>query len=680
MGLSLFSKGKSEAVFFLALILISFLSPGIALPECSGGIRQYMEMSIEELMQIDVESVYTASRYTQNVLEAPSSVTVVTAEEIKRYGYRNLAEVLQSVRGMYISYDRNYHYLGIRGFSRPGDYNSRVLLMIDGHRINDGVFNTSPIGTEFPVNIDLIKKIEIIRGPSSSLYGTNAFFGVINVITSEGAEKEGLQASGEIGSNEYNQERLSYGGSYGGNLALLFSGSYYSSDGRDKLYFSEFDSVITNDGYADDIDHDWAKRLFFKVRYGELDLHAIYSYRKKNVPTATFETVFNDPRYNTVDEYYLFGLKYRHRFAPGTDLSFRINFNIYNNYADYPYDYSEKGDLSEIVINRDVAESEWIGAEVDLTREISETNKLSLGGEFRDDMRQYQKNYDIKTYFDDSRDESSWAFYIQDEMLLGSNVLINAGVRYDDYGKGHDTINPRIALIWSPSRGTSLKLVYGTAFRKPNVYEMYYADEEMTQKGNPDLQAEKIGTYEMVFEQKLNDKLRGHISLYHYRVKNLILLETDPSDGLLVYRNGGEAKAKGLELELDYRNDQGVSGRIFYTYQDATDVQTGERLTNSPLHVGGLLLSYPLVKRRLFLSTELRYAARRKTLSGNWTGDSTLVNMTVYGKRLVKNLDLSFSVYNVLNQKYSHPASSEHIQDSIGQDGRSFRLKITYTF
>lgn len=680
MSLSLFRKKRSEAVFFLALILISFLSPGTALSEGSGDIRQYMEMSIEELMQIDVESVYTASRYIQNVSEAPSSVTVVTAEEIKRYGYRNLAEVLQSVKGMYVSYDRNYHYLGIRGFSRPGDYNSRVLLMIDGHRINDGVFNTSPIGTEFPVNIDLIRKIEVIRGPSSSLYGTNAFFGVINVITSDGAEKEGLQASGEIGSNGYNQERLSYGGQYGGNLALLFSGSYYSGDGRDKLYFSEFDRGVTNGGLADDIDHDWAKRLFFKVRYGELALQAIYSYRKKNVPTATFGTVFNNPNYNTVDEYYLFGLKYRHRLSRGTDLSLRINFNIYNNYADYPYDYSDKGDLTDIVINRDIAESEWIGAELDLTREINETNKLSMGGEFRDDIRQYQKNYDFKTYFDDSRSSSSWAFYLQDEIFLRRDILINAGVRYDDYGKGNDTINPRIALIWSPTETTSLKLVYGTAFRKPNVYEMYYADEEMTQKGNPDLQAEKIGTYEMVFEQKLNDNLRGHVSLYHYRVKNLIVLETDPSDGLLVYRNSGEAKAKGLEFELDYRNDQGVSGRIFYTYQDATDVQTGERLTNSPLHVGGLLLSSPLLKKRLFLSTELIYTSRRKTLSGNWTGDSTLVNMTVYGKGLLKNLDISFSVYNLLNQRYSHPASSEHLQDSIVQDGRSFRLKATYTF
>ncbi len=680
MDLPLLNKWRSMAVFSLSLLLTAFISPKKALPECDKGIKQYMDMSIEELMEIEVDSVYTASRYKQKVSEAPSSVTVITGEEIRRFGYRNLAEVLQSVRGLYISYDRNYHYLGFRGFSRPGDYNSRVLLMIDGHRINDGVFNTSPIGTEFPLNIDMIKKIEIIRGPSSSLYGTNAFFGVINVITREGSENGGVQASGEIGSKATNQERLSYGERYGEKMALLLSASYYYSKGREKIYFKEFDGSQTNSGFADDIDHDWAKRFFFKMRYGELDLHAIYSYRKKNVPTATFGTVFNDPRYNTVDEYYLFGMKYRHKLDPGTDLSFRINFNIYNNYADYPYDYSDFGDLSEIVINRDIAESEWIGAEIGLTRVINENNRLSFGGEFRDDIRQYQKNYDIRTYFEDSESEKSWAFYLQDEIFIRRDILVNAGIRYDNYGNGRDTLNPRIALIWAPFTDSSLKIVYGTAFRKPNVYEMYYEDEELTQKSNRDLEAEKIRTYELIYEQKINNNLKGYISLYHYRVKNLIVLETDPDGGLLVYRNSGAARADGIELELDYRTDRGVFGKIFYTYQDATDDQTGERLSNSPVHVGVISLSYPLVKKRVFLSTELIYTGRRKTLFGNWTGESTLVNMTLYGKRLIKNLDLSFSIYNLLNQRYSHPASSEHLQDSIEQDGRSFRLKLTYNF
>ena len=113
-------------------------------------------------------------------------MTIVTAGEIKRYGYRTLADILRSVRGFFVTYDRNYDYVGVRGFGRPGDYNSRVLLLVDGHRINDNVYDTASIGTEFPVDVDLIDRMEIIPGPSSSLYGNNAFFGVINIITRKG--------------------------------------------------------------------------------------------------------------------------------------------------------------------------------------------------------------------------------------------------------------------------------------------------------------------------------------------------------------------------------------------------------------------------------------------------------------------------------------------------------------
>ena len=140
--------------------------------------------------------MYGASAYLQKVTEAPSSVTIVTAEQIRRYGFRTLADVLRSVRGFYVTYDRNYSYVGVRGFSRPGDYNARVLLLIDGHRLNDNVFGSALIGSEFPLDIALIERLEIIRGPSSSLYGTSAFFAVINVITRDTQQVRGTEIAG----------------------------------------------------------------------------------------------------------------------------------------------------------------------------------------------------------------------------------------------------------------------------------------------------------------------------------------------------------------------------------------------------------------------------------------------------------------------------------------------------
>ena len=137
--------------------------------------------------------VYSASKSVQSVSDAPASVTVVTADEIQKYGYRTLADILRDVRGFYVTYDRDYSYVGVRGFGRLGDWNSHILLLVDGHRINDNVLGQAMIGTEFPVDVDLIERVEIVRGPSSSLYGAEAFLAVINVITRKAPGLKGLE-------------------------------------------------------------------------------------------------------------------------------------------------------------------------------------------------------------------------------------------------------------------------------------------------------------------------------------------------------------------------------------------------------------------------------------------------------------------------------------------------------
>src|SRR5216117_1051022 len=145
------------------------------------------DLSIEQLGNIEVPVVEGASKYKQKTTEAPSSVTIITSDEIKKYGHRTLADILQTVPGMYVTYDRNYSFLGVRGFNR-GDYNSRVLLLVDGHRVNNSLSDGAFIGTEFILDVDLIDRVEIIRGPGASLYGNNAFFGVVNVITRKGRD------------------------------------------------------------------------------------------------------------------------------------------------------------------------------------------------------------------------------------------------------------------------------------------------------------------------------------------------------------------------------------------------------------------------------------------------------------------------------------------------------------
>jgi iron complex outermembrane receptor protein len=150
----------------------------------------------EEILFLEIPSVFTASKYEQKVTAAPSAVSIVTASEIRKYGYRNLADILRSVRGFSTTYDHQSEYLGVRGFGRPGDFNTRILLLIDGHRTNDNIFDAASIGNDFPLDIDLVDRIEVVRGPGSSLYGSNAFFAVIAVSTRRGRDVQGLGVSG----------------------------------------------------------------------------------------------------------------------------------------------------------------------------------------------------------------------------------------------------------------------------------------------------------------------------------------------------------------------------------------------------------------------------------------------------------------------------------------------------
>ena len=140
-----------------------------------------------------VPSVFAASKYDQPLTEAPADVSIVTRAEILRYGWRTLADVLRGVRGFLVTNDRNYAYAGVRGFARTGDYNGRILLTVDGHRVNDTIYDQALLGTEGPVDLDLVERVEIVRGAGSSVYGSNAFFGVINLITRRGRDVGGVE-------------------------------------------------------------------------------------------------------------------------------------------------------------------------------------------------------------------------------------------------------------------------------------------------------------------------------------------------------------------------------------------------------------------------------------------------------------------------------------------------------
>jgi iron complex outermembrane receptor protein len=233
--------------------------------------------------------------------------------------------------------------------------------------------------------------------------------------------------------------------------------------------------------------------------------------------------------------------------------------------------------------------------------------------------------------------------------------------------------------VYSPSEKTIFKALYGTAFRAPNVYELYY-EVSGTNKANPDLKPEKIKTYELVYEQYIGNFLMGSISGFYYTIQDLITQTTDAVDNTLVFTNADKVEAKGIEIELDGKWPSGFEGRVSYSIQNAKNKATGKTLTNSPAQLVKLNLIAPLVREQLFGGLELQYTSKRKTLAGSYAGGFYVTNLTFFSQNLLKGLEISGSVYNLFNKKYGDPGGEEHVQNILQQDGRTFRIKVTYLF
>ena len=664
---------------FLVSALVSALLVLFVLP-----LRSFAEdpvavgpppVSEELLLFQEIPSVYGASKFEQKITQAPSSVSIVTSQDIKKYGYRTLADIVRSVSGFYATYDRNYSYIGVRGFGRPGDYNTRVLLTIDGHRVNDSVYNQAMIGTEFILDVDLIERLEIIRGPGSSLYGSNAFFGVINIITKRGRDLKGAEVSGEAGSFNAYKGRLSYGNRYQSGMEVIASGTAYDSKG-DQLYYAEYDSPATNSGITNNTDYDRFQSLFSTVASGDFTFQGAYSSRTKGFPTGAYGTDFNDPQNKTVDTRSYGDVKYEHGVSARNDLTVRL----YYDYSKYQGDYDYYQSLADL--NKDGATGNWWGTELKLISRSFDLQRLIIGAEYQDNRRQVQKSYYINASsppFYDARDSTVWAAYIQDEITFSPSLILNAGVRYDHYSTFGGTTNPRLALIITPAEKSTIKVLYGSAFRAPNAYELYYATG--TQSANPDLKPETIATGEVVYEQYIGDHLRASVLGYYYKIRDLINYDDDPLvPGNTQFRNIDEVSAKGSTAELEGKWASGVEARFSYTIQRTTDKATGDPLTNSPAQMGKLVLNVPVVKEKLFLGLEEQYMDRRKLEAGGYAPAFAVTNLTLFSQHIVQRLEASLSVYNLFDKEHGDPVSLDFVQPTILQDGRSYRFKLTYAF
>lgn len=662
------ARGLAAAV--LVALAMAGAMPARAAWPAETTVADLTALPLEDLLDIEVSS---ASRFPQKASEAPSAVRVVTAAEIRAQGWRTLADALASLPGLYVSYDRSYAYLGARGFLRPGDYTSRFLLLVDGYRFNDPIYGQAAVGTDFAIDIDLIERIEYVPGPGSAIYGSNAFFGVINVVTRWPDAAPRSELSAEAGSDGARGLIGTYGWQGGSGAQVLVSASDRRSDGDD-LYFPEYDDG-QSDGVAAGLDGDRTERVLLKARNDSLNFSLSHARRRKDTPTAAFDQAFGVPGAFVEDERTLVDLGYSRRLGDTAELTGHFSYGRYIYSGDYIYD-------EPLLINRDGAEARWLNSEWKLLTTAYEGHQLAVGIEAQKDFHRDQSNFDVDpyhVYLEDHRDGERFGVFVEDEYTLTSNLLLNAGLRYDHDSIVGGDLSPRLALI-RQSPTTTYKAIVGQAFRAPNAYELFYGEEgSFGQLPNPDLEVERIRTAELMASRQIGSQSTLGALLYHYQLSDLISQVENEPTGQLVFENQDEATATGVELSFDSRWPGGAMLRASYAYARVKTSYEGSRPANSPRHLLKLNATVPLWDERMLLGIDARYVGARHA-KAEPVPSYELVNLSVTWPRLTERLELRASINNVFDQRYFDPAGSEMRQNAIEQDGRSVLFKLSYRF
>jgi outer membrane receptor for ferrienterochelin and colicin len=636
------------------------------------------DLDLESLLSSTITS---ASKYAQQPSDVPAAVSVITRDDIRAFGWRTLQEAVSSLPGIHTTYDYQYHYLGIRGFGLPGDFNTRILLAINGNRMNDVVYDGAQIGREFPLDIDLIERIEYISGPGGAVYGQNAMLAVINIITRSGFQVDGSEfmlARGEP--QDQNEVALRWGKRLANGTDLLFSASGLSSQGENLIlgFPGQGPSGGTLIREAKNLDTERDREFFTSVAHGPWSVNVLYGLRQKNDPTAGF---LSDPLAKGLyarDSYLISQLQYRASFAED---ALDVNARLFMGRQRYlsTSQYSGLGYFSS-------GNSDWEGSEVRLVYRAIAHHTLMAGFEGQNNSRADQAFYDVlRTTSNITIPSTGYraGVYLQDEWQLSQQWRSTLGARLDHNNVTGTQLSPRAALIWQVANDTSIKALFGRAWRAPNAYESLY-DDGSTLMPNLHLQGERNDTRELLIEHQLNRNVSIRASAYQWKITDVIQLGVESTSGIAQYANSPHVKTHAFELAINGAWSSGARLWASVAHQDAS-YENAATMVNSPEQLAKLAYSFPLSSIGLSsvglrLGWELQYDGVRQTVAGKTVGRDWLSHLNLSSERPWHGTSWSLTFRNVFDHQYDLPAADTNWQDSVDQPRRQIRLLMNYRF
>ncbi len=628
--------------------------------------------------------IVTATRRPQKVSEAPAIATVITAEQIRNMGARNLLDVLKIVPGLGVSIVTGYGKYGIESRGIKSIDTEKILMMIDGHRVNETLSGGATWVFD-DMMVENIKRVEIIRGPASALYGANAFVAAINVVTMDSGDIDGIDARAGGGSFSTQHYDLLFGKEYS---KFKIEGNFDYLDSKGAKLNVESDR-LKKSGQTDD----WKKRydLGLKMSYGDVSFNGRYV-NKERGPYIGVANALNDE--SKIETGHLFGeLIYKHSLKEDLHLLLKGYYDNY--YWKANWEIFPEGALSGFpdgFIGIPEAKNRTYGSEIQVDYSLWDKNTVTAGVLY-EDIRQYDVRHssnfnpntnaplgslqDVTSWgnWNQNKDRNISALYIQDVWKFTSDIEGTFGVRYDNYSDFGNTTNPRLGLVWNLLEKLNLKLLYGSAFRAPNFKELYNTNNP-AQTGNPDTKPEKIKTYEASLGYQFTKNHSLTVTYFDTEIEDIIDLENKK------FKNIGKAKVNGIETELKAKYRDSTYGYVNYTYQYPWDVNAAYRLHDVATHKGNIGVNMGLNEYLNANANLLVVGARSRTKTdtrGELSGYEVL-DLTLIGKNFYKNAEIRGSVYNLMDEKYVDPENTNQVKNDFPREGISFILEARYMF
>jgi outer membrane receptor for ferrienterochelin and colicins len=606
--------------------------------------RAYLEA---RLGRADPE-VEAATKNLERAGQAPASITVLTADEIAAFGWTTLAEALAGVHGAFSSNDRIYESVGFRGFSPPGDYTNRVLVLVDGHPFNDVLSGQGYVGHDLDVDLANVERIELVRGPGSVLYGTGALFGVINVVTRRPAAGPHGGAGALGGTLGTVMGRIT--GSVAGQRGELMLSAATMEQLGDRQYPWMVGSVPGVPPVVERGDTETAHHLDLSARLGPLKLRAGWNDRQKTVPTGAFRTLAEP------------GTTYRDR-RGYAELRFDRAVGPVQLAARAAYDESRFRGVflsppDPLDPNRSAPEdrfaARWVTGELRVTLPRLLRQRLTAGVEVQDQFRlDLGGSSRAAQEAAGAAQELVLSGYLDDDWQVVERVRIDAGLRLDHYRHNVGTVlSPRLAVIAQPYRGGNTKLFVGRAFRAPSSYERFYNDDGFSQEQAGSLRKEVLLSADLEHAHVVVEDVVLLGTLFVSEVRDLI--ELGPSargPQVVVFENRpGKLRSLGASAEARWEPGGGTSLVAAYSWQRVRTIgAAAPPFPNSPTTVGSLRALTSLLAPYLRLGNEVIVDVGRHSRDGARVEDAILWNITLSGEHRPWRLRYFAGLFNLLD-------------------------------